>query len=234
MTTRVRYELGGNIATLTLDDGKVNVMSSPMQAEIHDALDRAMSDEAVVLITGRPGVFSAGFDLTTLRAGGSDAADMVAGGFELALRLLAHPFPVVMACTGHAVAMGTFLLLCGDYRVGADTRYNLTANEVAIGLTMPHAATEILRQRLTPAAFNRAVTIAEPFGAHNAVETGFLDQVVPPDQLMTAARGIAGMAAGLDMTAHAASKLRARADSLQAIRDGITADRKVLDTPRAR
>ena len=94
-----------------MDDGKVNVMSSAMQAELHAALDRAEADGAVVVLTGRPGVFSAGFDLTVLRAGGDEAPAMVRGGFELAYRVLSFPLPVVVACTGHAIAMGTFLLL---------------------------------------------------------------------------------------------------------------------------
>jgi enoyl-CoA hydratase len=112
----VRYELHGSVAaiglddgpvaTITLDDGKVNVMSLAMQAEIHAALDRAESDRAVVVLTGRDGVLSAGFDLQVLSAGGSAAASMVIGGFELAARVLAFLRPVVVACTGHAIAMG--------------------------------------------------------------------------------------------------------------------------------
>ncbi|HUN31199.1 MAG TPA: enoyl-CoA hydratase-related protein [Trebonia sp.] len=96
----------------------------------------------MVLIEGRDGVFSAGFDLPVLRNGGPDALTMLRSGFELAARLLEFPQPVVIACTGHAVAMGVFLLLCGDYRVGATGPFKITANEVAIGLTMPRAAVE--------------------------------------------------------------------------------------------
>jgi enoyl-CoA hydratase len=222
--TCVSYRLGDSIATITLDDGKVNVMSPAMQAEIHAALDRAAADRAVVVVTGRPGVFCAGFDLGILRSGGPAAAAMVQGGFELAERILAFPQPVVMACTGHAIAMGAFLLLSGDYRIGAAGDYRLTANEVAIGLTMPRAAVEILRQRLTPAAFSRAVTLAEPFGPGNAVEAGFLDQVTGPGELTGAARAIAAMAAALDLTAHTASKFRARQPALTAIRAAVEAD----------
>ncbi len=218
------YRLDDRLATITMDDGKVNVMSTRMQAEIHAALDRAEADRAVVLLTGREGVFCAGFDLPVLRAGGAEAATMVRGGFELAERLLSFPLPVVAACTGHAVAMGVFLLLSADYRIGAAGPYKLAANEVAIGLTMPHAATEILRQRLSPAAFNRAVTLAEPFTPGNAVEAGFLDQVVDAAELTRTARSAARTLTALDLDAHAASKLRARAGALRAIHDGIDAD----------
>jgi enoyl-CoA hydratase len=222
--TRVSYQLENSVATITLDDGKVNAMSPGMQAEIHVALDRAATDRAVVVVTGRTGVFSAGFDLGILRAGGSASASMVQGGFELAERILAFPRPVIMACTGHAIAMGAFLLLSGDYLIGAAGDYKLTANEVAIGLTIPRAAVEILRRRLAPAAFSRAITLAEPFGPGNAVEAGFLDRVSEGAELSAAARAIALPSAALDPGAHAASKLRARQPALTALRAAIEAD----------
>jgi enoyl-CoA hydratase len=224
MSSLVSYELADAVATIAMDDGKVNAMSLRMIGDINAALDRAEAHRAVVVLTGRQGVLSAGFDLATLRAGGTDAVAMVKAGFELSERLLAFPMPVVIACPGHAIAMGVFLLLSGDYRIGAAGPYRITANEVAIGLTMPHAAVEILRQRLAPAVFNRAVTIAEPFSPDNAVAAGFLDQVVPADELAATARALATQLTGLDMAAHAASKLRARGHTLAAVRAGIDAD----------
>ncbi len=224
MGTLVTCEVEDAIATITLDDGKVNVMSLEMLMQINAALDRAQADRAVVVLGGREGVFSAGFDLPVLRAGGSEAIAMVRAGFELAERVLSFPTPVVMACTGHAVAMGVFLLLSGDYRVGVPGYCKLTANEVAIGLTMPRAAVEILRQRLAPVYFNRAVTLAEPFSPDNAVTAGFLDQVVEASELHNVARGIAVELTKLDLDAHAASKLRARDQALRALRAAIDAD----------
>jgi enoyl-CoA hydratase len=224
MTTIVGYRLEGSVATITMDDGKVNAMSLRVITEVNAALDRAEADRAVVVLAGREGVFSAGFDLPVLRAGGSEAAVMVRAGFELAERVLSFPTPVVIACTGHAVAMGVFLLLSGDYRVGASGRFKITANEVAIGLTMPRAAVEILRQRLAPAYFNRAVTIAEPFSPDDAVAAGFVDRLVAPAEVPGVAHGVAMQLTGLDMVAHAATKRRAREGTLAAIRTGIDAD----------
>jgi len=224
MEVPVTYSLQDRTATITMDDGKVNVISLTMQRAINAALDRAENDRAVVLITGRPTVFSAGFDLKVLQAGGPDSVAMVRGGFELAARLLVHPYPVVMACPGHAIAMGVFVLLSGDYRLGASGDYKIVANEVAIGLTMPRAATEIMRQRLTPATFSRALILSESFGPNNAVAAGFLDRVVPADELLTTAQEVAASMASLDMKAHAASKRRARAGALEAIHAGIIAD----------
>ena len=227
----IGYRLDGRIATITMDDGKVNALSPGMLGRLDAALDRAESDKAVVLLTGREGVFSAGFDLPTLRAGGPEAIAMVRTGFELAARLLSFPAPVIVACTGHAVAMGVFLLLSGDARVGAAGPYRLVANEVAIGLTLPYAAIEILRQRLSPAHFTRAALLAEPYTPETAVGAGFLDQVVPPDELLDAARGIAEAATMLDTDAHAATKLRARQHTLDAIRAAIDADARALRLP---
>ncbi len=220
----VTYQLEDSIATIAMDDGKVNALSLQMFAELNTALDQANTDQAVVVLTGREGVFSAGFDLRVLGAGGPDTAALLRSGFELAERILSFPRPVVIACNGHAIAMGVFILLSGDYRIGVDGPYKITANEVALGLTMPRAAVEICRQRLSPAHFNRAVILAEPYLPNDAVGAGFLDRVVQPSELQDVARKTAAQLAKLDMDAHAASKLRARDHALKAVRAAIEAD----------
>jgi enoyl-CoA hydratase len=224
MTELVSYQLQDSVAVVTLDDGKVNALSRQMLTDIDGALDRAVADGAIVVLTGRPGVFSAGFDLRVLRAGGEEALAMVRAGFELAARVLSFPRPVVIACNGHAIAMGAFLLLSGDYRVGAAGPGKITANEVAIGLTMPRPAVEICRQRLAPAHFNRAVVNAEVYAPDAAVDAGFLDRVVDKAQLAEAARDAARQLRALDVAAHAATKLRARDKTLAAVRAAIDLD----------
>jgi enoyl-CoA hydratase len=235
MQNLVSYAFDGKVATITMDDGKVNVLSVAMQAELNAALDRAEADGAVVLLTGRPGVFSAGFDLAVIQGRGDDAGAMVAGGFELSLRLLGTARPVVVACTGHAIAMASFLLLSGDYRLGAEGRFKITANEVAIGLEIPQVVVEICRQRLTPAFMTRALALAEVFSPADCVAGGYLDRVVPADELAGAAHSVATALAGLDPAAHAASKARLRADVLPAISAALEARRGTLGdlTPAA-
>ncbi len=213
-----------------MDDGKANVLSPDMQSEIHGALDRAANDQAVVILRGRDGIFSGGFDLAVLRSGGPDAVQMLKGGFVLSERLLTFPRPVIGVCPGHAVAMGVFLLLSTDYRIGASGRFRITANEVAIGLTMPRAAIELLRQRLTPAAFNRSVMLAEVFSPANAVDCGFLDLVVDPSELTESAQAQAVALAGLDPSAHRITKERARAQTLAALREAMATDAGEYDT----
>ncbi len=224
----VRYELDDRVATIEMDDGKANALSLPMLAAVNDALELAASDGAVVVLTGRSGIFSGGFDLEVLRSGGPDAALMLEQGFLLALRLLEFPTPVVIACNGHAVAMGVFLLLSGDYRLGVDGPYRLVANEVAIGLTMPRAAIEICRQRLAPAHFDRAVLLSETYAPADGVGAGFLDRVVDAPGLLPAAVALATQLAALDPRAHSQTKALARASAVAAIRTGLDTDRSVF------
>jgi enoyl-CoA hydratase len=221
MPEPVSYTFDGAVATITLDDGKANALSPEMQAAIGAALDRAESDAAVVILAGRPGVFSGGFDLKVLQAGGDEAVGMLRGGFALAHRVLSFPRPVIAACTGHAVAMGAFLLLSTDHRVGAGGPFRIVANEVAIGLTMPHSALAILRWRLSPPAFDRAVLLSETFDPPSAVVAGFLDRVVDAGEVLGDARETATQAAALDAAAYAGTKRRARAVMLAAVEEGL-------------
>ena len=211
------------VAVLVMDDGKVNALSPAMLRELGGALDRAEKNDDIVavVVAGRPGRFSAGFDLAVLRAGGSEAEGMLRGGFELAERLLTFPRPVVIACTGHAIAMGSFLLCSGDYRIGADGDFKIQANEVAIGLTMPYTALALARYRLSPAAFDRAVGLSVAFTPSDAVAAGWLDEVVGPEDVLPTAQATAASFAGLDLAAHAASKERARATVVAELRRGI-------------
>lgn len=218
----VSYRRDGSIALLTLDDGKVNALGPPMQAAINAALDQADRDDvAAVVIAGNDRVFSGGFDLKVMTSGQTQPViDMLRGGFEITYRLLSYPKPVVMACTGHAIAMGALLLCSGDHRVGAPA-HNVQLNEVAIGMTMPHAALALLRMRLTPSAYQQAVGLAKVFFGESATAAGWLDEVVLPDAVLERAVQVAQEFAALNQPAHAASKLRARAEALAGLRAGI-------------
>ncbi len=212
------------ITLITLDDGKANALSPKMLRALGVALDEAERDGLPVVITGRPGVLSAGFDLKVLRGGGPAALGMLRAGFLLSARLLAFPAPVVIACTGHAVAMGAFLVLSGDYRIGAAGDFKLQANEVAIGLTLPRAATALCRARLAPAHFQRATTLSEAYDPAGAVVAGFLDSTAPADQVLAEAVAHARELDQLDRRAHVGTKRRARAETIKAIRWGLHLD----------
>jgi enoyl-CoA hydratase len=228
MGSLVSYELADSIATITMDDGKVNALSLAMLGEVRAAFDRAEADGAVVVLTGREGMFSAGFDLRVIAAGTVETVDLLQAGFGLAERILSHPHPVVIAVPGHAIAMGLFLVLSGDYRLGAAGRFKLTANEVAIGMTLPETAIEILRQRLAPAHLQRAALLSEVYDPDAAVAAGMLDRVVPAPELADAARAVAAGFTQLDMAAHASTKRRLRDASLRTLRAAIDRDDAAL------
>lgn len=218
MSGRIQYQVESSVATIVMDDGKVNALSPDMQRELNEALDHAeLEGVGAVVIAGNNRVFSGGFDLKVLTAGGDAAIQMLVGGFELAARVMAFPKPVVMAATGHAIAMGSFLLLAGDHVIGSPNQ-RVVANEVSIGMTMPYAALAIMRHRLSPAAFQRAVVLSAPFMGADAVAAGWLDELVEAGLVRSRAQEVAQGFLALDARAHRDSKLRARAQVLDEIR----------------
>jgi enoyl-CoA hydratase len=222
MSGLVTYRRNESIAVITMDDGKVNALGPAMQQALNEALDNADHDDVgAVIIAGNHRAFSAGFDLKILRAGEMQPAiDMFRGGFELAYRLLSYPKPVVMACTGPAIAMGAFLLCSGDHRIAAPG-YNIQANEVAIGIVLPYAASAIMKLRLTPSAYQQAVGLSKTFFGDTALAAGFIDEIDLPEMVLSRAEEAALEFTKLDLGAHTASKLRARADALAELRAGI-------------
>lgn len=224
MTNLLKYHLDNGIATLAMDDGKANVMSIHMLAAINAALDRALADKAVVVLTGRAGMFSGGFDLNVFKTSPDESVQMLEAGARLALRLLAHPQPVMAVCTGHAVAMGCFLLLGCDYRIGVDQGARIQAIEVQIGMTLPHFALEVCRQRLTPAHFSLACNTAWPYTPAQAVAAGFLDEIAPAAALAEVAKERAVYLSKLHAQAFTATKLKLRQPVIAALHAAIDQD----------
>lgn len=225
MASLVSYEGEGRFARLRMDDGKVNVMSAPMLRALHDAFDRAEREGAIPILEGRPGAFSAGFDLKVFASGDAGAIhEMMHLGATLAERLLSFPLPVVSLCTGHAYPMGCFLLLASDARIGADGPYRLGLNEVTINIAVPSFAVELARQRLTPAAFQRTALLGMMFAPREAAAAGILDEVVAPDAMEAALARLKDSLAGIDLDAHALTKRRVRGRAIDAVRDAIEAE----------
>ena len=225
MSDLVQYSLHDGVATLTLANGKVNAVSPAVIEAFNAALDLAQAAEAVVIVTGQPGILSGGYDLKVMASGPQAAIDLVAAGSTLARRMLAHPQPIIVACSGHAVAKGAFLLLSADYRLGVDGLFSIGLNEVKIGMTMHHVGIALARDRLTKPVFQRSVINAEMFTPQSALSAGFLDQVVPADQLMATANAVAQEYKKLNMKAHAQTKLKVRKDLLEALDAAIATDK---------
>jgi enoyl-CoA hydratase len=159
-----------------------------------------------------------------MKRGGIDALRMLRAGYALPARVLAYPYPVIAACNGHALAMGVFLMLSADYVIGSRGDFKIAANEVAIGLKMPRVAAAMLRHRLNPAAFQRAVTLSEYFNVDAAQAAGFFDNVVDPEELIPRAEAHAESLQALDVRAHTSSKRRIRAALIRKIRLSIPLD----------
>ncbi|WP_313201735.1 crotonase/enoyl-CoA hydratase family protein [Pseudomonas sp.] len=224
MSELITYHAEDGIATLTLNNGKVNAISPDVIAAFNAALDRATQARAVVIITGQPGILSGGYDLKVMTSGPKEAVALVTAGSTLARRLLSHPFPVIVACPGHAVAKGAFLLLSADYRIGVEGPYKIGLNEVQIGMTMHHAGIELARDRLRRSAFHRSVINAEMFEPKDALDAGFLDKVVPAEQLLEVAQGVARELKKLNMLAHKNTKLKVRKALLDNLDEAILLD----------
>ncbi|APV41580.1 enoyl-CoA hydratase [Pseudomonas frederiksbergensis] len=224
MSELISYHLEDGIATLTLSNGKVNAISPDVIAAFNAALDQAVTDRAVVIITGTPGMLSGGYDLKVMTSGPKEAVALVTAGSTLARRLLSHPFPVIVACPGHAVAKGAFLLLSVDYRIGVDGPFTIGLNEVQIGMTMHHAGIELARDRLRKSAFHRAVINAEMFNPQSAVDAGFFDLVVSAEELQGAALAAARQLKKINMIAHKNTKLKVRKALLERLDNAIILD----------
>ena len=220
----VSYTLNDGIATIRIDDGKRNALAPQVLREIYRALEKAEADDAVVILTGREDVFSAGFDLNVMKRGGVNALRMLRSGYALTARVLAHPRPVIAACNGHAMAMGVFLMLSADYVIGSRGDFSVAANEVALGLTMPRVAAAMLEHRLTPAAYQRTVTVSEYFDVESALAAGFFDELVEPGSLMKRSDELADEYRKLHARAHKDSKRRIRSRLIRRIRYSIPLD----------
>jgi enoyl-CoA hydratase len=224
MSDSVQYELTGDIAILRIDDGKANALDPAIIDSLHDGLRQAEKEAAAVLLTGRAGRFSAGFNLGVLGAGPDMARGLVTAGAELAMHVARHPTPVVIACNGHALAMGAVLLLAPDLRIGASGDFKIGFNEVAIGMTAPVFLVEFARERLSKRHLQRATVQAEIYSPESAVDAGFLDRVVASDDLFAVALEESQRLAQLPRAAFARTRGLARGDVLERIEASLADD----------
>ena len=177
-----------DVSIITLDDGKANVFSPAMTQAVNDCLDEVPTERGSLIITGRPGMFSAGFDLKVISAGDLTATrEMSLSGFKLLSRIFSFPRPVLAACSGHGIALGTFLLCCCDYRIGAKGEFLVGANEMRTNMVIPVPILELIKFRVAQAHKYRAVLGAEMYHIESAIEVGLIDEVVEPELLMEAA-----------------------------------------------
>lgn len=222
---QVRYELSDDVASITFDDGKANALSRSAIDAINVALDRAEREAKAVMLAGRPGRFSAGFDLSVMQGGIDDVRALVRAGADLSLRLYTFPRPVVIACTGHALAAGAILLMSGDVRIGAAGPFKIGLNEVAIGMPVPHFAIELARDRLSKRHLTASTQLATIVDPTAALDVGYLDSVVDADAVVEAALARATeLASTLSVPAFEATRHTLRGGVAASIRAELDSD----------
>jgi enoyl-CoA hydratase len=221
LTDFVTYEQSGPVAVLTMDDGKANAFGFGMMEALSAGLDRAAADAEAVVITGCPGVLCAGFDLKVIRGGPADVKKLVRAGADLLLKSYQHPQPVVIGCTGHAIAAGALLLLTADVRIGTEGGFMVGLNETAIGLALPAFGLELARDRLDPRRLNAATLGAQLFSPGDAVDVGYLDRAVAADDLDKIVSETMDGLLNLDRPAFAATKQMLRSATVAIIQASL-------------
>ncbi len=218
----MQYETRDAVAIITIDDGKANVVGPDFLDAINSALDRAEKEQAgAVILRGRAGMFSAGFDLGEFKKGPEAGLSMVTRGMQLLIRLYGFPLPLIAACTGHGIAMGAFIIMACDSRIGTRGDYRITLPETAIGMELPHTLLELTASRIAPQFMTRAAIQAEVFTPDQSIAAGFLDEVVAADELDARAFAVAAQLAELPQSAYAANKLFVRNKALAAMTEGL-------------
>lgn len=210
-----------NVSIITLDDGKANVFSPTMISQFNLLLDQVPTNKGSLLIHGRPGMFSAGFDLKVMMSGSEPAVQMVQSGFTMLKRVFSFPRPVVAACSGHAIALGAFLLCSSDHRIGAKGEYKVGANELRNNMIVPTPLLEIAKFKLNKSHKQRAILNAEMYSIEDAVEPGYLDEVVDADKVFETALAKAKDLAVLAHPQYNETKKLDQVDVIQKISDGI-------------
>ncbi len=222
------YTLEGNVAIVRMDDGKANALSDPMIDALFEALARAEKEAAAMVLVGRPEKFCAGFDLRVMMSSPAAAKALLVRGADLLMKLYGSKVPLVMACTGHALAGGALVLLCGDVRIGTEGPYRIGLNEVQIGMPVPVLAMELARDRLEETELVRATLLATIYGPAEAAKIGYLDEAVAADAVLPRAMEEAKKLAGLSRTAFEATKTRLRGKTIAHILGSLEDDMKTL------
>jgi enoyl-CoA hydratase len=207
-----------------MDDGKANALSREMIDAVIAALDRAEQEASAVVLGGRPDRFCAGFDLRVMMSGPEAARDLLRAGSTMLMRLYGAPIPLVIACTGHALAGGALVVLTGDHRIGTSGAYRIGLNEVSIGMPVPVLAMELARDRLATSELVRATLFAQIYDPDGAVRAGYLDAVASADELLAQATAEAARLGALSRPAYQATKKRLRGKTIEHVVTSLEAD----------
>ena len=223
------YTLTDDIAVLTMDDGRANALGHTMIDALTEALARADKEAKAVVMLGREGRFCAGFDLEVMAGGPDKVVTLVTAGANLLMNMYTHRLPIVIGCTGHALAAGGLLLLAADLRIGAEGNFKIGLPEVAIGMTMPIFGIELARDRIARQHLTAALTQARIYNPQEAAQVGYLDITAPADALRETALARAAELGALRQPAFANTKRKEREETVTLIRETLVDDSKTFD-----
>jgi enoyl-CoA hydratase len=225
------YRLDGPVAVVTLDDGKANAMGHAVLDGLTGALERAEGEATALVLAGGARAFSAGYDLSVMTESTEAMQGLVAAGARFLMRLYGSPLPTVAACTGHALAGGALTLLAADERIGpSDAPAKLGLNEVAIGMPLPIFAVELARDRLSPAHLTAAI-LGRVYDPEGAVAAGYLDRLVPKEEVVAAAVATATERAALRRGAVGRTKTALRGRTIDHVLATLDDDIAALTGP---
>ncbi|WP_284125476.1 crotonase/enoyl-CoA hydratase family protein [Parerythrobacter aestuarii] len=200
-----------------MDDGKVNAMSIPMLARIREVLANAAAKQLPVVLEGKPGLFSAGFDLKTFAQGPGPALEMLQAGQDAILDILTHPAPVVTICTGNAYPAGAFLMMASDRAIGIRGDFKIGMNETLIGLVLPAFAVVLATHRLAPSG-RKAISTGMMFDPDEALRVGYLDRLVDAEALEIERAALPNYFDSMKLPAFAGNKAQVNAGVIEGIK----------------
>ena len=210
------------VLDVQLDDTGPNVL----RPEVCDALSAAMTahPDAPVLLRGRDGMFSAGLDLRWMVSHPpQEIGVLLRACGRMLMAIWTHPRPVVVAATGHAIAAGTMLAMCGDHVVAAEGgAWGL--NETTNGMEIPRFGIDLAAARLAPRDHDVLLVPGERIDAARAVEVGMADTLRSPAEVIAAAEERLGHLASLPAAAYAGNKRRLRAERAERVLAELDAD----------
>ena len=181
--TMFQVEQRGAVGVLRIDDGRVNAMSPAWVTGFPAAFREAAKGPRPVVILGNQKAFSAGLDLKQLPT--LSPAELVGftRGFMGAFReVLAHPRPVVAGLDGAAIAGGSVLALCADFRI-ATARAKMGVTELPVGIPFPGPVIELVRARLPPQEATEAILRGTLREGDACLAKGWVDKIVDANSL---------------------------------------------------
>lgn len=225
----------GELAVISMDDGKANAHTVPEFRSLEAALDEAQASSALgVVLTGRPGILSGGMNLKVLGTLSlEEKKALVAAMGSAVLKLHLFPKPVVTAVCGHALGAGAMFGLAADVRLFADGPFKFGLNEVPAGMFVPTFAVELARS-VAPQHLTQLVVHGRVLSPAEALALGVAESVHAPEALLPAALARARELTNLTGSGYALTKRLVRgpgADHARAVLPGELDElARMLDT----